>query len=105
MAVLLFRRDRTSLLEQMKSIQDSHEKEIKAIEEAYKKQLKKNEEALALMQKRLVDIQKQYDEAKIELDARKKKEIEDLLKKHGNDPDALAKKLSEATGFKIILAE
>ena len=104
-AVLLLRRERTSLLEQIKLIQDSHEKELKAIEDAYKNQLKKNEEALALMQKRLVDIQKRYDEAKIELDTRKKKEIEDLLKKHGDDPDALAKKLSEATGFKIVFAE
>ena len=104
-AIFLFRRDRTSLLTQLKEISESHKKEIKKIEEAHEEERKKNAEALKLLQKRLVDVQKQYEEAKVELDAKKKAEIEKLVKKHGNDPKVLAEKLSEVTGFKIILAE
>ena len=104
-AIFLFRRDRMSLLTQLKEISESHKKEIKKIEEAHEEERKKNAEALKLLQKRLVDVQKQYEEAKVELDAKKKAEIEKLIKKHGNDPKALAEKLSEVTGFKIIFAE
>lgn len=105
LTVFLLRKDRNSLLSQIKEISESHKKEIKKIEDAYEIERKKNAEALRLLQTRLVDIQKQYEEAKVELDAKKRAEIENLIKKHGDDPKTLAEKLSEVTGFKIILAE
>ena len=104
-AIFLLRRDRMSLLTQLKEISESHKEEIKKIEEAHAIERRKNAEALELLQKRLADVQKQYEEAKIALDAKKKAEIEKLIKKHGNDPVVLAEKLSEVTGFKVILAE
>ena len=86
-------------------MRDSHRKELDDIEKErilersrYEQNEKKYLEDLAI-------IQEKYEKAKIDLDEKKKKEIEDILKTYGNRPDELAKKLSEVTGFKIVLPE
>lgn len=102
---LLLRKEKTSLLDQMNVIRKSYEDQITRIESARKEEREKNAKALELLQKRLDEVQKQYEKAKIELDKKKKEEIKGLMEKYSNDPEALAKKLSEATGFKVILPE
>lgn len=102
---LLLRGDRNNLLKQLQDIREAHEIELAKINAAREEERKKNKEALEKLQKTLSDIQRQYDEAKIELDKKKKKEIEDLVSRYGDDPNVLAEKLSAATGFKVILPE
>jgi len=102
---LLLRGDRNSLLKQLQDIREAHEIELAKINAAREEERKRNKEALEKLQKTLSDIQRQYDEAKIELDKKKKKEIEDLVARYGDDPNVLAEKLSVATGFKVILPE
>ena len=104
-SIAFFKKDRSSLLEELRTIRDSYEKQIKEIDKIHQEERKKNTEALLLLQKRLSEIQKQYDDAKVELDKKKKAEVEDLMKKYQDDPDTLAKKLSDLTGFKVILPE
>lgn len=102
---LLLRREKISLLDQLKDIQEAHDKELKAIEAAREEEKKKNKQAFELLQKRLVEIQSLYDEAKLQLEKKKKKQIEDMMKKYADDPVELSKKLSDVTGFKVILPE
>lgn len=104
-AFLLLKKEKISLLDQMNVIRESYEDQIKQIEFARREEREKNAKALETLQKRLDDIQKQYEKAKIELDKKKKEEIKELMGKYSNDPETLAKKLSEATGFKVILPE
>jgi len=103
--LLLLRKDRSGLLKQLEEIRTAHEKEIKQINAIREAERLKNEEDLFKLQKRLAEVQKQYDEAKIELDKKKKKEIEDLITQFGDDPVELAERLSAATGFRVILPE
>ena len=103
--ILLFRNNRVNFLDQIDAIKRAHEEELRKIEAAREEERRKNKEALEKLQRRLEDVKRQYDEAKIELDRKKKKEIEDLMSKFGDDPQVLAEKLSEATGFKVILPE
>lgn len=102
---LLFKREKVVLLDELQAVRRSYEDQIKKIDEARTTERKKNEESLAALQQRLNVIQKQYDDAKIELSKKKQKEIEALVKKYSSDPKALAEKLSESTGFKVILPE
>jgi len=102
---LFLKKEKTSLLDQISVIRESYEDQIKQIELARREEREKNAKALELLQKRLDEVQRQYEKAKIELDKKKKEEIKELMEKYSNDPDALAKKLSEATGFKVILPE
>lgn len=102
---LLLRGNRVNFMDQIEAIKKAHEEELRKIESAREEERKKNKEALEKLQRRLDEIKRQYEEAKIELDRKKKKEIEDLMSKHGDDPQVLAEKLSEVTGFKVILPE
>lgn len=104
--VLLFlQKDRISLTQQLQSTRTAYEERINQIENARKEERRQNDEALSQLKKKLVDVQKQYDDAKVELEKKKKEEIKDLVEKYADDPEELAKKLSEVTGFKIILPE
>ena len=104
--VLLFlQKDRISLTQQLQSTRTAYEERINQIENARKEERRQNDEALSQLKKKLADVQKQYDDAKVELEKKKKEEIKDLVEKYADDPEELAKKLSEVTGFKIILPE
>lgn len=101
----LLRKQDNTFSEQLKKIQEIHENEIKKISEAHEEERAKNKENLEKLQLTLSIIQSKYDEAKQKLEVKKIKEIEIIVQEHGNDPNVLAQKLSEATGFKIILPE
>jgi hypothetical protein len=49
------------------------------------------------------EIKRKYEEKRDQLDTATKVEADKIVEKYGNDPVALAEKLSEATGFKIIM--
>jgi len=102
---ILFQRKNASLLDQLRVVRETHEEQLRKIDAARKEEREKNAKELELLKKRLEHIQKQYEDAKKDLDKKKKSEIQDMLKKHANDPGTLAQKLSEATGFQVILPE
>lgn len=104
-AYLLLNKQKSSLLDQLQEIRASYESQISKIEAARREEREKNAQELKILKKRLEDVQKQYDDAKKDLDDKKRAEIEELIKKYSDNPEELAKKLSEATGFKIILPE
>jgi divalent metal cation (Fe/Co/Zn/Cd) transporter len=104
-SVIVFKKADDSFIDKLKKIQDAHDKEIKKIEEARVQEKREHEANLKKLQDTLGVIQKQYDNAKKDLDASKKKEIENIVKKYQNDPNALAKRLSDATGFAVVLPE
>lgn len=91
--------------EQLKSIQDSHDEELKKLAAIRAEEEKQHKQNIEKLQSTLALVQKQYDEARKELDAKKKSEIEKIIKKYKDDPKALADRLSESTGFQVILPE
>lgn len=99
----LFRKGQTDFAERLKQINDAHDAELKQIQDARAQEQKQHEENERKLQEALDAVQKHYDDAKKDLDDKKKAQIEDIVKKYKDDPDQLAKKLSEATGFTIIL--
>lgn len=102
-AFFLFRQQGESFADNLKKIQDLHADELKKIQDARAEEARQHEVNVKKLQETLDAVQKHYDEAKEQLDSKKKREIEEIVKQHGDDPDELAKKLSEATGFTIIL--
>lgn len=102
--VLLRGRD-VSFAEDFRKIQDAHEEELRKIEEARAEERRLNAENVARLEKALRTIEEEYSRQRLELDAKKKKEIERIVEESGDDPDELAQRLSEATGFRIILPE
>ena len=102
--VVLYRKQKETFVDDLKKLQDAHEEELRKINKAREDERSKLEENEKRLRAALDAVQKQYDDARKELDERKKKEIESLVSQYGDKPDELAKKLSEVTGFDIVLS-
>ena len=100
---VMFRRQENLFTQNINNLLESHKEQIEkinAIREEERKQRAENERKL---REALDTVQAQYDLAKKDLDNKKKKEIEDIVKQYGSDPVELAKQLSAVTGFSIIM--
>ena len=100
---LLLRGQGIDFAKRLKDINDAHDEEIKQINEAREQERRQHVENERKLKETLTTIQAQYDAAKKDLDTKKKKEIEEIVKQYGSDSVELAKQLSAATGFSIIL--
>jgi multidrug efflux pump subunit AcrA (membrane-fusion protein) len=101
--IFLLRSKENSFTDDYKKIQDNHAKEIAAINAANAEQTAKLEANQQKLQAALDAVQKQYDAQNKALDDKKKAEITQIVKDYGHDPDALARQLSSATGFSIVM--
>jgi len=99
-----FHKEQVDFADQMKKIKDAHDVEMKTIQDARDQEAKEHLENERKLQATLAAVQQQYDDAKKDLDDKKKKEVESLVKQYSDQPDVLAQKLSDATGFKIIMS-
>lgn len=102
-AFFVFKHQDVSFADQLKKIQDAHDEELKQIQDARAEEQRQHAANEQKLQDTLAVVQKHYDEAQRDLDDKKKREIEQIVKDFGDDPLALAKKLSEATGMTVIL--
>lgn len=101
--VMLFRRQESGFSSDLKLIRDAHDNELKQIRDARDEEKRQHLENQKRLEVALATIQEQYDAAKKDLDQKKKREIEDIVKQYGENPVELAKQLSSITGFSIIL--
>lgn len=100
---LIFRKQEIAFGESVNKLLESHADQIKKINLIREDEKRQHEENEKRLKEALLAVQTQYDIAKKDLDERKKKEIEDIVKQYGDDPVELAKKLSSITGFSIII--
>lgn len=100
---VFFRKPRADYDERIREIQEGHREQLAKIEAARQEERRQHEESERKLKAVLADIQKKYDEALLELDKKKKKEIEKIVKENGNDPVKMAEQLSAATGIKIVM--
>lgn len=98
----LFRRQSSTFADQLKQVQTIHAEEVNKIEAARAEEQQKHAANVKQLQDSLDAAQHRYDEALKDLDAAKKAQAAAIIKQYGNDPVALAQKLSEVTGFRVI---
>jgi len=99
----LFRKQEVGFNDTVNKLLKNHSEEIDKINKIREEEKQQHLENEKKLKETLDVIQTQYDIAKKELDDKKKKQIEEIVKQYGNDPVKLAKQLSEATGFSIIM--
>jgi len=102
MGFFLFRRNTQNWTDRIKELQDQHDTELKKIDDARAEEDAAHKKDIKDLQVTLDSVQKQYDDAKKVLDENKKAEITEIIKKYQDDPDGLAKELSDATGFPVV---
>ena len=100
---LVFRQETRDISEVISDIQKKHEEELRSIKEAETRRTQVLEENALRLQARLNEIEQQYKVAQAVLDDKKRDQLNTILKESQDDPDELARRLSEASGFKIYV--
>lgn len=100
---LLRRRD--SGQEQMKEvvnrIQSDHAAELEAIDQSHQIEQEAVQAAQVRRDETVKEVEAAYEDARIELDEKKKKEVKRLARRYANNPDELTRQLSRATGISV----
>ena len=84
-----------------KKAKEDYEKEIKSIKKSHSDEIEKRDRAIEEYIKKTDKIDKDYKKKLLDLDEKSRERAVELLDESGNDQDALTKKLSELTGFKV----
>lgn len=101
LGLVLFRRTPSDIADQIDAINKRHEEEIKKIQDADNQHTKDLEENQKRLEDTLKQLDQRYRDAIAQLDDQKREEVDRILREHGNDPDALAKELSDVLGLQV----
>ncbi len=97
---------RKNVAEQILKIREaSYKAQIDEINRLHAEELKKRDEILEQYNKTVSNLEKEFAKDNKELDEKKKKSVKKIVEKYYNDPDALAKKISESFGFDYVEGE
>ena len=94
-----------SLISVIANAMDSHSKEVYAIEKTHQEEIEKREKALTLYHFTIALIESKLKGQEEKLDEKKKKEIKRLIEENQDNPEELAKRISDFTGFPVVMPE
>jgi hypothetical protein len=83
----------------------SYDTELEKLKAAHQAEIDARDEALRRYHATIAQVEANYQSQQQVLDDAKRKEVEKIIKSTSDDPDELARKLSEATGFRVILPQ
>jgi F0F1-type ATP synthase membrane subunit b/b' len=83
-------------------INTSHSQEISDLKKIQQDSDKKQQQNLEQLTKQLADIDQKYNDQITKLNQKTKSAADKIVKETENNPDELAKRLSESTGFTIV---
>ena len=79
---------------------ENHKKEIDIIEKNHAEEKQKTKDAIKRYQENITSIEKDFNIKMEELPAKKKKEVDNILKKYNNNDDGMAKEIANILGAK-----
>jgi|TARA_R100000005_G_C4974441_1_gene186323 TPP-dependent pyruvate/acetoin dehydrogenase alpha subunit len=99
---LVFRKNNAVTLEVLKNSQDSYRKQIDAINKSREEEMKKRDEIIKKYNEILESIEKDYKEKEEQLDKSKKQKIKEIVEKHHEAPDEMAKEIADKFGINYV---
>ena len=85
----------------LERVREDHEKELDTINRSHEDEIRLRDDALTRFKDRLSQVEQAFVDANAELSKKKKKQVEDVLKRHDSDPDEITRRLAEITGFDV----
>jgi 3-methyladenine DNA glycosylase/8-oxoguanine DNA glycosylase len=98
---LLFR-NKTEAMDILELRANSYKDQIRAIEDAHQKELKERDEILKRYNAVLEQLEKDYEEKNIKLDKKKKEDIKRIVEDYNDRPDDLARVLANKYGLEYV---
>ena len=90
-----------SLHKLFKAARTAHDSELETLRRSHEEEIAAREAALENYKSTLAEVERRAAEENQELDSKKRKEIEKLLKNKDTDPEEITRRLSEITGFSM----
>ena len=94
-------RDSSKLDEVVDRVKEDHEKEKDIINKAHEQEIQSREAAREAHKKRVEKIEKEHDQAQVDLTSRKKKKIKKIVEENKDNPEEITKKIAELTGINV----
>jgi hypothetical protein len=91
------------LQQELSDNEKRHQQELDDIRKAHDVENQEHDAHIKQLEDTLKQVEKQYEDAKSHLDDEKRAEIKQIIEEYSNDPNELAKKLSDATGIPIVI--
>jgi DNA polymerase II small subunit/DNA polymerase delta subunit B len=91
-----------NLLKLLKSSQTSYEDQIRVLNESHQKELEEREKLNKKYQEVIANLEKEFAAKSTELTEKEKKEVEKLTKTYNDDPQELSKIISERFGISYV---
>jgi hypothetical protein len=101
----IFFRRKDSAREVLKIRSESYEAQIDAINKSHAEEIEKRDEILRKYSETIKQIEEEYERKNEELDDKKRKAVKEIVEKHYNDPDVLARMLSDKFDFEYLEVE
>ena len=101
--VWVFSRKGGSASEILEIQNESHKAQLKAITDAHEEEAAKKDAALKKYNEIILSMEEQHKRDNKKLDNKKKKEVKRIIEEHGDNPERLAKMMSEKFGFTYII--
>ena len=95
----IFFRRKDSAREVLKIRSESYEAQIEVINKSHAEEIEKRDEILRKYSETIKQIEEEYERKNEELDNKKRKAVKEIVEKHYNDPDTLAKMIGKRFGF------
>ena len=89
----------------LEETRSAHKAEIDSLKKSHSSELQKRDENLKKYQEVIKQIEQEYAERREALSAAKKKQVKDIVDKHGDDPQKLAELVRDSFGFEIHVGE
>ena len=100
----VFHTQKTNMyIENIKQLELFHQEELRKINSAINEERQQHEINVAKLQSDLLDVRTKYKDSLDILDKKKKINTAGLVQKYSGDSMGMATKISEITGFKVVM--
>lgn len=99
---LVFRKNNAAALAVLKNSQDSYKQQIKVINDSHQKEIQRRNEVIEKYNDIIENIEKDFQDRKETLDKNKKAKIKEIVEKHHNDSEGLAKEIADKFGINYV---
>jgi hypothetical protein len=99
---LVFRKDGAAALGVLEIKSDSYKKQIDVLNRVHEQEKKEKENLNKVFNETIEKIEVELKKKNETLDKDKKKRVKEIVEKHSNEPEELAKLVKESFGFEIV---
>jgi len=99
--IWIITRDRSNVSEVVDRVNEGHKAEVDAIDRSHEVEQELVQQAQQRYEERVGEIEAEHEAEQIELDQTKRRRIRQIVKRYGDKPDEITRRISALTGIPV----